>query len=75
MAATQGEKITKISTQMEFVVVSLSEIKEDLKHAKETYATKVELKEKAGIWTEGWIKVIAFATAGAIIVQIVVNAL
>ena len=63
---TQGEKITKIDTQLGGLVESVSRIENILsEHVKEehNYATKIDLKEldekKAGAWTESWVKAYA----------------
>ena len=63
---TQGEKITKIDTQLGGLVESVSRIENILsEHVKEehSYATKIDLKEldekKAGAWTESWVKAYA----------------
>lgn len=76
--ATQGEKITEIGTKVEFIAESVKEMKDTLVKItdnQQMYATKKELKElssqKAGIWTESWVRYVAFATGAVILMDII----
>ena len=74
---TQGEKIAEIGTSIKFIVDNVKDIKETVNKINDSQALfvtksefKEELKDKAGLWTETWVKGVAFVVLAAILIEI-----
>jgi hypothetical protein len=74
---TQGERITKIETQLCFINETTGRIEGMLSthiQTEQEYLTKKEAKKSyAGVWVESWVKGAVFSIAIGALVAIIIS--